>query len=66
MTGIQIERMMTMIDVSLELTRDEVLRYVTENQDQIVDELVRDGEAWVPTSAGKVRIPLSAVADAGV
>ena len=40
MTGIQIERMMTMIDVSLELTRDEVLRYVTENQDQIVDELV--------------------------
>lgn len=66
MTGIQIERMLKTIDVSLELTRDEVFRYITQNQEQVVEELVRDGEVWVPTSAGNVRIPLSAVEDAGI
>jgi len=64
MNGIQIERILTMIDESLDITKGEVLRYITENQDEIVVQLERDGEAWVPTSAGRVRIPLSVVEEA--
>jgi hypothetical protein len=64
MNGIQIERMLTMIDGSLDMTKDEVLRYIQSHEAEIVKELLENGEAWVPTSAGRVRIPISAVMDA--
>jgi hypothetical protein len=64
MNGIQIERMLTMIDGSLDMTKDEVLRYILSHEAEIVKELMEKGEAWVPTSAGKIRIPMSVVMDA--
>jgi hypothetical protein len=61
MNGIQVEKVLSLIDANLELTRTEVLKYLTQNQEKVVSQLEKTGEARIPTSAGIVIIPRSAL-----
>jgi hypothetical protein len=61
MNGIQVEKVLSLIDANLELTKAEVLRYMAENQEKVVLQLEETGEARIPTTAGVVIIPRSAL-----
>jgi hypothetical protein len=61
MNGIQVEKVLSLIDANLELTKAEVLRYMAQNQEKVVRQLEETGEARIPTTAGVVIIPRSAL-----
>jgi hypothetical protein len=61
MNGIQVEEVLSLIDANLELTKAEVLRYMAQNQEKVVRQLEETGEARIPTTAGVVIIPRSAL-----
>lgn len=65
MSGIEIERMLKMIDASIQVNfqvaRGEMLRYISEHEADIADQLKTRGEASIPTSTGIVTIPMSAL-----
>lgn len=65
MSGIEIERMLKMIDGSisnnLRIQSAEILRYISEHETSVVEQLRTMGEASIPTSTGMVTIPMSAL-----
>jgi hypothetical protein len=65
MSGIEIERMLKMIDANvdanLRIQSAEVLRYISEHEAIVADQLRTQGEASIPTSTGIVTIPMSAI-----
>lgn len=58
MNGAQIENLLRMIDENVDLTRQEVIRYIREHQQEIVQQLVRSGEATVKTHVGDFSLTL--------
>ena len=66
MGGIEIERMLKMIDVSIETNRllqnAEILRYISEHEEAVGKQLVTVGVASIPTSTGTVTISKSELA----
>ena len=65
MSGVEIERMLKMIDANvdanLQVLQTEVLRYISEHERSVFDELQTNGEASIPTSTGMVTRPMSAL-----
>ena len=63
MSGIEIERMLKMIDASIDANRrlqnDEMLRYIQTHEHEIAQQLLRGGQVSIPTSTGTVTIPMS-------
>ena len=58
MNGSQIENVLRMIDENVDITRQEVIRYLREHQREVVQDLARQGHAVVPTSAGNLQLCL--------
>ncbi len=58
MNGIQIENILRMIDENVDITRQEAIRYIRDHQQEIVQQLVRSGEAKVKTSVGDLSLTL--------
>ena len=65
MSGIEIERMLKMIDANvdanLQVLRPEILRYISEHEDSILDQLRTQEVISIPTSTGIVTIPKSEI-----
>ena len=65
MSGIEIERMLRMIDANLaantKVREAEILSYLNEHGQDVVEELRTRGVASIPTSTGTVTIPMSAL-----
>lgn len=63
MNGAQLERVLDLIDASvaanLPVTQSEVLQFIADHEDEVVEQLRRNGVARVPTSSGSVSITLS-------
>lgn len=53
------ETALDLIDTNLMINRDEVLRYIEENRETVRHELITNGEAHIPTSAGMIVIDKS-------
>ena len=58
MNGIQIENILRMIDDNVDITRQEVLRYLRAHQSEVVQALATRGVATVPTTAGNLELCL--------
>ena len=58
MNGSQIENVLRMIDENVDITRQEVLRYLREHQGEVVRDLATRGVASVPTSAGALTLSI--------
>jgi hypothetical protein len=60
MNGIQIERMLDLIDrnihSSMESMRAEILRHLQEHGDDLAREISENGYATIPTQLGSVRV----------
>ncbi len=65
MSGIEIERMLKMIDASIDANRqvqnDEMLHYIQTHEEEIAQQLLSGGQVSIPTSTGTVTIPMSAL-----
>lgn len=59
MNGIAIERVLSLIDDNIDLTKAEVLKYIEEHQHDVIQQLRTTGEARIPTTGGVVIIPMS-------
>ena len=58
MNGAQIENFLRMVDENVDLTRQEAIVYIRENQQQIVKDLVRSGSTVVKTHVGEFSLTL--------
>lgn len=60
MNGIQIEHLLDLIDsniqASMELVRPQILKYLTDNGDELARQIAEKGFGEIPTSAGVVRV----------
>ena len=65
MSGIEIERMLKMIDANLDATsravNSEILKYIADHQDDVATELLKLGQVSIPTSVGPIVISRSAL-----
>jgi riboflavin biosynthesis pyrimidine reductase len=53
MNGQEIERLLSLIETSTTLSRDELIAYVEKNKDRILRDLQEKGVAEIPVEGGK-------------
>jgi len=53
MSGIEIERLLSLLEDSRNQSREEVVRYVLEHRAEILADLEQNGESVIPSSDGE-------------
>lgn len=68
MNGRELEHVLSLIDANIGTTqnrvRQEILRFITEHQDRVLEELRQTQHASIPTSSGCVEISLADLREA--
>ena len=53
MNGQEIERLLSIIETSKDLSREQLLAYIEEHKDQIIQDLATKGQAEIPVPGGE-------------